>query len=232
MSIAIIPAIIPESLDDLREHLDMLIDVAPRVQIDVCDGVFVSRKSWPYSHLASFKAIEQQDEGLPHWESYDFDVDLMVADPITEAERWAIAGASTVIVHLDALLKRGVPVIEEVQALRERVRVVCALSCTANVADIATYCGDVDGIQCMGIARIGFQGESFDERVLKQIAAAKTMYPLLEISVDGAVSDQTLESLIKAGATTLVVGSAIFNCAIPSEQYRELLAQADAILSV
>ena len=44
----IIPAILPEDTDDLREKLSLISGIAPLVQIDVCDGKFTPTKTWPY----------------------------------------------------------------------------------------------------------------------------------------------------------------------------------------
>ena len=46
---AIVPAILPKSLEDLEQKLTVLSGVATSVQIDVVDGKFVSPASWPYA---------------------------------------------------------------------------------------------------------------------------------------------------------------------------------------
>jgi ribulose-phosphate 3-epimerase len=74
----------------------------------------------------------------------------------------------------------------------------------------------------MGIARIGSQGNPFDERVLERIRALKSLYPDLEVSIDGSVRAETLPSLIEAGATRFAVGSAILHAEDPEEAYRTL----------
>ena len=51
-----------------------------------------------------------------------------------------------------------------------------------------------------GIEKVGFQGEAFDERVLKQIIDLRLKYPELIISVDGAVNEETAPKLLEAGA--------------------------------
>ena len=61
----------------------------------------------------------------------------------------------------------------------------------------------------MGIEKIGFQGQSFDERVLHKVNDLRERFPELIISIDGGVSLETAPLLIKAGANRLVAGSAI-----------------------
>jgi ribulose-phosphate 3-epimerase len=62
----------------------------------------------------------------------------------------------------------------------------------------------------MGIGRIGFQGQNFDERVFEKIAEIRTKYPTMLISVDGGVNEDSAPLLIDAGVNRLIVGSAIF----------------------
>jgi ribulose-phosphate 3-epimerase len=63
----------------------------------------------------------------------------------------------------------------------------------------------------MAIARIGYQGEPFDERCISNIMALKEKFVDLIISVDGGVNLETAPRLVDAGAERLVAGSAIFN---------------------
>ena len=63
----------------------------------------------------------------------------------------------------------------------------------------------------MGIVKIGYQGEEFDERVLERINQIRIAAPNLPISVDGGVSLTTAHELKASGATRLVSGSAVFS---------------------
>ena len=74
----------------------------------------------------------------------------------------------------------------------------------------------------MGIAKIGYQGEPFDERAPEQINQLRVKYPNLAISVDGGVSLETAPLLKAAGANRLVAGSAIFGASDIALAIREL----------
>jgi ribulose-phosphate 3-epimerase len=63
----------------------------------------------------------------------------------------------------------------------------------------------------MGIARIGYQGEKFDERVLDRVKYLREANKDVIIGVDGGVSLKTAPQLLSLGATRLVSGSGIFN---------------------
>ncbi|MBX4211051.1 ribulose-phosphate 3-epimerase, partial [Candidatus Parcubacteria bacterium] len=92
---------------------------------------------------------------------------------------------------------------------------------------IAPYIKDVDFVQCMGIAKIGFQSQPFDTRVLDKIRSLRLAYPDLIISVDGGVSLETAPKLVEAGCNRLVSGSVIFN----STHIKETIAQFEQILN-
>lgn len=70
---------------------------------------------------------------------------------------------------------------------------------------------NVDFVQCMGIDKIGFQRQEFDENVTENIKKLREKFTDLIISVDGGVSLETGAMLVEAGVSKLVVGSAIFN---------------------
>jgi ribulose-phosphate 3-epimerase len=73
----------------------------------------------------------------------------------------------------------------------------------------------------MGIEKIGFQGEDFDERALDQIRKIKEKYPEMKVSVDGGVNQNTAKEIIKAGADRLVIGSALLNSYDIKETFEE-----------
>jgi ribulose-phosphate 3-epimerase len=62
----------------------------------------------------------------------------------------------------------------------------------------------------MGISKIGFQGQKFDERVLEQVREIREAFPDKIIAVDGSVNDDTLSDLSDAGVNHFVTGSAFF----------------------
>ncbi len=203
----IIPAILPKDYAELEEKIELIMGVAPMVQIDICDGKFVPQAGWPYKKQDNnFDAILKEEKGMPYWEDVDFEVDLMVADPEQEVEHWLTAGAKRIIVHFEST-KNMDRIIGELQGLCE---IGIAIGLDTPVDDIAPFIHDIDVVQCMGIRRIGFQGEPFDERVLEKIREIKTRFPERLVSVDGGVNLETAEQLREAGADRLIVGSAIF----------------------
>lgn len=205
--IEIIPAIMPKSYDDLVEKMRLFVGVVPLVQLDIMDGRFVMARTWPYfPGDQHFARIVSEEEGMPEWETLGFEVDLMVGRPEEAILQWIRAGASRIIVHVEGM--------KDFEAIREAIpegliELGLALNTTTSLSTIESYLDRIDFVQCMGIARIGFQGEEFDERVLAHIRALRASRPDMPISVDGAVNFETARVLVDAGATRLVSGSAI-----------------------
>ncbi|HAT68048.1 MAG: hypothetical protein A2481_03605 [Candidatus Yonathbacteria bacterium RIFOXYC2_FULL_47_9] len=203
--IEIIPAIMPRNYNDLVETMGLFVGVVPLVQLDIMDGKFVPNRTWPYPRDQFFDAIVREEQGMPHWEDLDFEADLMIENPETWTTKWVSAGARRIIVHIES--------VQEFEVIRTAVpslvELGLAINTTTPISAIEPYLDRVEFIQCMGIARIGFQGEGFDERVLEHIRAIRALRPEMPISVDGAVSLETAKRLVEAGATRLVSGSAI-----------------------
>ncbi len=124
---------------------------------------------------------------------------------------WVHAGASRVVIHAEA---RG-NIAEAIALLRERVEIGIAVNIESPLDLVEPYKDSIHFIQCMGIDTIGLQGQDFDAKSIDKVKEIKKRFPKLAISVDGGVSMDNAQDLIDAGATRLVIGSAIFNAENP-----------------
>lgn len=215
--IQIIPAIMPRDYEDLVERTRMFVGIVPFIQLDIMDGKFVPNRTWPHHpNDEHFKHIEKEEEGMPDWDLIDFEVDLMIENPELWVPRWVSAGVRRIIVHVESM--------KDFDAIRAAVPVGIielglAIDLDTHFAVIEPYLDQIDFIQCMGIKKIGFQGQPFDERVIERVCRLHERLPEMPISVDGGVNFETARSLADAGATRLVSGSAILesddvSCAI------------------
>lgn len=211
--IEIIPAILAKNYEDLKEKISYFKDISNFAQIDVCDGRFVPSISWPMQiqDEISINPILNEEEGLPYWEKINFELDLMVTNAHKQFNFFMKLGAKRIIFHLEA---------EEEESLKEflvsldpyfkdEIEIGLAINTTTDIKGIDTFINYIDFIQCMGIEKIGFQGEPFDERVLEQIKNLKNKYPEVRISIDGGVNHNTARMLVEAGADRLIIGSAL-----------------------
>ena len=215
----VIPAIMPESLDDLREKVSLVAGFVTTVQLDIMDGRYVPERTWPYTEggAEEFEVFRSESEGLPSWDKVNFEADLMVSDQEKALYDWVAIGAGRVIVHAEGIV--------DLEGLVERFRNRFPKEDTAGVGyvelGVALLIGtdaeilervvnEIDFVQFMGIARIGYQGEPFDERVLSKITAWRDHHREATISVDGGITLESAERLVEAGVTRLVSGSYIF----------------------
>lgn len=217
----IIPAIIPESLEHLELRLHVLRNVAERVQIDVMDGTFTADKTWPYDVQSKnqFSLIVHEEAGLPYWQDFDFEIDLLLMRPEERMADWAIAGAACLIVHMGTTDKIG----EIVDFCSERrVEVALAIKPSEDIEVVRPWVERVAFVQVMGNDKVGYHGVALDPSAVRMIERLHATWPHLVIGVDIGVSEKTLPELIQAGARRFAAGSAVFNANEPRRAVRGL----------
>ncbi|MCU0660346.1 MAG: hypothetical protein MUD00_01905 [Candidatus Pacebacteria bacterium] len=207
----IIPAIMPKKFSDIEWSVAKVNGMVKVVQLDIMDGKFVKNTSWPYvGDTGEFDRIEKEEQGMPAWESIEYELDLMIMDADKEFEKFIKLGPKRIVFHVEAM-----PQVKEFLEnldpyYRENIEFGIAINTTTPISTIADTVRLVDFVQCMGIEKIGYQGQLFDERVLDQIRALREHFPGCILSVDGAVNEDTAPRLIAAGADRLVIGSVLW----------------------
>jgi ribulose-phosphate 3-epimerase len=211
----IIPAIIPDSYDQLQSRLREVKGIVNRIQIDVMNGTYAPTSSWPYAGAdrEAFEAIRREDQGLPYWQDFDFEIDLLLKNPEERISEWALAGASCLIFHVESTDK-----LEEIahECYERRIEMALALKPSTDIELLAPFIDRALFVQVMGNDRIGYHGVSLDAKALDTIRAIKARWPNVVVGVDIGVSAETLPKLCQAGATRFVAGSAIFNFNTPA----------------
>jgi len=206
--IEIIPAILPKDFAEIDDKVSLVQGSVKTVQIDICDGQFVTNATWPYKkHDDTFDKLLKEEVGLPFWENVNYEFDLMINRAEEVVEQWVIAGASRIVLHIEM---KG-DLAGAISKIKDSVEIGLAINIETPIDIIEQYKDDIKFIQLMGIDNIGFQGQKFDEKVIVKIKELKVKYPDLIVSVDGGVSLESAPLLIEAGANRLIVGSAIFN---------------------
>lgn len=225
MNYEIIPAVMPRNLDDIESAARSVKDFSRIIQIDIMDGKYVPEPTWPYLSGGGrdIDSFTKGEIGLPLWEEVDYELDLMVTRPEENLDIWMGMGASRIIFHQASV--HDWSTIAEIDAtVRNFVSlgVAVTLHDDMNVLDQLIKDHVVDFVQCMGIEQIGYQGEPFNPDILGFIAGLHSRYPDLVISIDGGVSEQTIERLAEAGISQFVSGSAVFGQGIPEENINNL----------
>ncbi len=204
----ILPAILPRDFDEIEEKAELIKGVSPIVQIDICDGKFVGSTSWPYKKAdENFEKILHEEKGMPYWENINYEFDLMIDNPTEDdARKWLSAGAERIVLHIESSKDLN-PVISVLSGL---VDIGIAINYTTDINEILKYSSKIQFIQCMGIRKIGYQGQNFEPGVVEKIKKIKELFPNTIIQVDGGVSEENAQLLKNAGASRLVIGSALF----------------------
>ncbi|MCX6752411.1 MAG: hypothetical protein NTZ87_02830 [Candidatus Nomurabacteria bacterium] len=216
----IIPAILEKNFNEIKNKLTALREQTKCVHIDVCDGVFVPSVSWPFGlgHLGGFEdfdfqKIMNEEEGMPFWEDFDFEFDLMVADAIKNFDLYLKLGGKRIIFHLgegDDVEKLEHFLEGLDMYVRDMVEIGVAFKPSDDLSIVSRLSHKADFLHCMGSDKVGFQGEKFSDKALENIKFLKKDLPGIVISVDIGINLENAQSILDAGADRLVIGSSIW----------------------
>lgn len=200
-NISLIPAIIPNSKEDLIDFEKKISKHFSYYQIDITDGLFVESKSWPF---AERNTVDLQGINI------SFELDMMVTNPNKYFDTWAVSSIERYIIHATSTDSLEEDVLH-IQKLDKKVSI--AMKITDKIEDFEDVFSklrpNIDGVQFMGISKLGFQGQPFNDAVLTNIKIFREKYNELLISVDGGVSSESAKNLVLSGANNLVAGSAL-----------------------
>ena len=170
------------------------------VHVDVMDGHFVPNITIGPDVVKAIK---------PH-ATKPLDVHLMIAPVDAYISAFAEAGADIITFHPEA----GPHPHRTAQAIRAAgCKVGVSLNPATPVNVLDHLMGDIDLILVMSV-NPGFGGQSFIDSQLDKIKTLRAMIDAsgreIELEVDGGVNRDNAASIIQAGASMLVAGTATF----------------------
>lgn len=216
MTIKIAPSILSADFTRLGEQVrEAEAAGADWIHADVMDGHFVPNLTFGPLVVQAIRPITN----LP------IDVHLMIEKPERYLAVFAQAGADRITVHVETCphLHRTIQQIKELGC-----RPGVTLNPTMPLSSLEEILPEVDLVLIMSI-NPGFGGQSYIPASTARITRLRKMLNELgsaaEIEVDGGVNAQTIPEIVQAGASVLVMGSAIFNKqATVTENIRHLRA--------
>lgn len=207
MSYLIAPSILSGDFANLRNDIEMLNKSdADWIHVDIMDGVFVPNISFGFPVL----------EAINRLTSKPLDVHLMIIKPDRYISRFKEAGASNLIVHIEACvhLHRTIQAIKQ-----EGMRAGVALNPHSAVNNLEDIIKDIDQVVIMSV-NPGFGGQKFIEHTYQKIEYTRNLIEKrgsnARIEVDGGVDLSNAQRLIELGADILVAGSSVFGSKNPS----------------
>lgn len=175
------------------------------LHVDVMDGHFVPNITIGPLVARALRPIVDDFSGAM------LDVHLMIENPERYVEGFAEAGADIITVHVETCphLHRTVQMIHEVG-----VRAGVVLNPATPLGTLEEILPHADLFLIMSV-NPGFGGQSYIPGSTEKIRRLREMLEAIDspawLSVDGGVKLHNAAEIVAAGATVLVVGSAIFN---------------------
>ena len=140
-----------------------------------------------------------------------FDVHLMVNNPDNHIESFVKAGADIISVHVESCIHLH-RTIHAIKSFGVKAGVV--LNPTTPLSAIEYILEDVDMVLIMSV-NPGYGGQKFINSAINKISLLKEMVDsrglTIDIEVDGGITFENVQEVIKAGANVIVAGSAVFN---------------------
>lgn len=204
----VVPTIMAETIDQLREATVRIQPFARRVHIDISDGEFA-----PTFLL---------NEGQLFWpEGWEVDIHAMVSRPSEHIAQLIQLKPSLVIFHAET----QEDIVPHLQALKQAgIRAGVALLKTTVPATVEAAIQEADHVMIFS-GDLGKFGGTASMMQLEKIRLIKKIKPDIEIGWDGGVNIENAYTLTQGSVDVLNAGGAISKADDPATAYNELVRE-------
>lgn len=193
-TIKIAPSILSADFGKLNAEIASIEKYADLLHLDIMDGHFVPNITFGPEIIKNIKT------------SLPLHCHLMISNPEIHAEAFAKVGANIITFHIEAI-PEPLELIKQIKSYG--VKAGLSLNPPTEVEEILPFLNEVDYVLVMSV-QPGFGGQSFMDSAIPKIQAIRSLYPDLDIEVDGGINAQTGRLAKEAGANILTAGSYIF----------------------
>ena len=215
--VRITPSVLNADRENIASEIEKIASVSDLIHLDIMDNIFVPNLTWDFAEAA--RIIAQCPIGI--------DAHLMVDKADQIAIDYAIAGAQSVTVHVEAVEN----ISQTLKAIRSHgAQVGLAVKPGTPIESYLEHSDLVDMFLIMTVEP-GFGGQKFMSEMMDKVRTVRKFVGVqpIWIQVDGGISLETIEIAREAGADTFVAGSAVFNSPDPAEMVQKLRHRADAL---
>ena len=194
---------------DLAEYRTQLHNVsfAPRIHVDLMDGVFAPTKSPDLSEI-----------WLPH--HHIVDVHLMYQEPMEVLDQLIKLKPHMVVIHNEAHVHH---MHFTAELHKHDIKVGLAILQDTPVEYAYQIMHSFDHVLVFS-GNLGYHGGSADLGLLDKVRKIREHHPDAEIGWDGGINEHNVAQLIEAGVDVLNVGGFIQKASDPEAAYATLLA--------
>ena len=195
------PSMLSIDFGKVAEQLKLVEDAGTQyIHLDVMDGIFVPNISFG---IPVIKSIRKHSNMV-------FDAHLMIVEPEKYVEEFRKAGADIINFHVEAT-KYPAEVIQQIKATGAKAGIT--INPRTPVEVVYPFLKDVDMVLVMTV-QPGFGGQKYMEECTEKIQELRDLIQdenlNVDIQVDGGINDETMETVLKAGANLVVAGSYVF----------------------
>jgi ribulose-phosphate 3-epimerase len=206
----IIPSVIPQDLNVVREKFGKVLGLVKKVQMDIVDGKYAPVKTWPFIEKNSddLMKLARGEEKFPYIDDFILQIDMLVFHPIEYLNDFISLGAKSFVIHIDST-----------DHIQECIDTIKNSGCEAglgvkpsvDVDLLQPFLPQVDFVQFMGNDVVGHNGVELDNSIINKIKYFHDKHPSVEIQIDIGVNEETIPKLKKVGVSRFISGSSIFN---------------------
>jgi ribulose-phosphate 3-epimerase len=202
-------SILAEDFSILGENLKIIEKAGgDSVHLDVIDGVFAPN--------ITFGPVVVK--GIHKLTDLPLQAHLMIKYPEKYLEDFIEAGCYLIYFHLES---EGIPdkIIDKIHDMKAECGIVLNPDTSADT--VIPYLDRLDSVLIMCVYP-GFSGQEFIPEVISKIEKIRETCPDIDIAVDGGINDETIDSVLNAGANVIITNSYVFSSKDRAKAIRRL----------